>query len=123
MTPWMAVEDVKAGLRMDCWEETPKASAPARKTTTERAVKRMFGAGVVGDGAIGDGAIVRVVRFGLEELNSIHRSQRGRQRVGWSQVAVAILAADIIQVRTVNKQVLVWFLLVPHVCLLVQLYM
>lgn len=63
MTPWMAVEDVKAGLRMDCWEETPKASAPARKTTTERAVKRMFGAGVVGDGAIGDGAIVRVVRF------------------------------------------------------------
>ena len=74
MTPWMAVEDVKAGLRMDCWEETPKASAPARKTTTERAVKRMFGAGVVGDGAIGDGAIVRVVRFGLEELNSIHRS-------------------------------------------------
>ena len=52
MTPWMAVEDVKAGLRMDCWEETPKASAPARKATTERAVKRMFGVGVVGDRAI-----------------------------------------------------------------------
>ena len=77
MTPWMAVEDVKAGLRMDCWEETPKASAPARKTTTERAVKRMFGAGVVGDGAIGDGAIVRVVRFDWRNSTpSIHRSQR-----------------------------------------------
>ena len=32
---------MKAGLRMDCWEETPKASAPARHATTERAVKRM----------------------------------------------------------------------------------
>ena len=41
MTPWTAVEEVKAGLRMDCWEETPKASAPARHATTERAVKRM----------------------------------------------------------------------------------
>lgn len=48
MTPWMALEDVKAGLRMDCWEETPKASAPARKTTTERAVKRMFGLVLLG---------------------------------------------------------------------------
>ena len=41
LTPWTAVEEVKAGLRMDCWEETPKASAPARHATTERAVKRM----------------------------------------------------------------------------------
>lgn len=41
MTPWTAVEEVKAGLRMDCWEETPKASTPARNATTERAVKRM----------------------------------------------------------------------------------
>ena len=41
LTPWTAVEEVKAGLRMDCWEETPKASAPARNATTERAVKRM----------------------------------------------------------------------------------
>lgn len=80
LTPWMAVEDVKAGLRMDCWEETPKASAPARKTTTERAVKRMFGAGVVGDGAIGDGAIVRVVRFNWRNSTpSTGRSSRRSQ--------------------------------------------
>ena len=80
MTPWMAVEDVKAGLRMDCWEETPKASAPARKTTTERAVKRMFGAGVVGDGAIGDGAIVRVVR-GSTGGTQLHPQVAAAQRV------------------------------------------
>jgi len=42
LTPWTAVEEVKAGLRMECWEETPKASAPARKATTERAVKRIL---------------------------------------------------------------------------------
>ena len=35
------MEEVKAGLRIDCWEETPNASAPARKVTTETAVKRM----------------------------------------------------------------------------------
>lgn len=89
MTPWMAVEDVKAGLRMDCWEETPKASAPARKTTTERAVKRMFGAGVVGDGAIGDGAIVRVVRF--DWRNSTPSTA---QRVGRRSHAVAMRCRD-----------------------------
>lgn len=99
MTPWMAVEDVKAGLRMDCWEETPKASAPARKTTTERAVKRMFGAGVVGDGAIGDGAIVRVVRFDWRNSTQLH-PQRSGSVAGrmQSRCDVAILAADIIQV-------------------------
>lgn len=85
MTPWMAVEDVKAGLRMDCWEETPKASAPARKTTTERAVKRMFGAGVVGDGAIGDGAIVRVVRFDWRNSTPSTGRSSGSQVAGRSR--------------------------------------
>ena len=61
MTPWTAVEEVKAGLRMDCWEETPKASAPTRNATTERAVKRMV-------------AIHEVVRTGgMQQHNQFRR--------------------------------------------------